>query len=681
MSHKSRTAIIFLLLALVGAGTLGVLAGPKLAAIPAVLLLLAWLVVDRLIYAPAAILAREAAYLAQTKGSARAPVYPNTHLLGEMVPAIRKLSDTVMSSRTAFEAELENATKQSEEQRRWLEVILVDLSEGVLVCNLNHQLLLYNQTATRLFDTPEAVGLGRPLFALVSEAPVRHTLELLEHKRRSESPGAAETLPFLCATADGQRILDGRMGLILDSAGKTSAYVLTFSDMSGRIEELANASLVRQAFTRDLRGPIANLRLAAEALDKHTDMKAEMRQALEKVVASETLTISDKVEQLASIYRGHALGRWPMAEMNGADLIACLERRLKPVGGPSVTLIGLPEWVHADHYLLLLLLMHLAKKLSQRFGLSEIDIETRPVGQRVFLDLIWKGGTLPDSEIKSWFDEPLPGTELTVRDALERHGSDLWCQLGADQRPLLRLPLPVPAEASIKKRIASHAPARPEFYDFGLLAQHADIGDLAERSLRSITFVVFDTETTGLRPSQGDEIVQMGAVRVVNGRLLTGEIFERLVNPGRKIPEESIKFHHITDDMVKDKPPIGIVLPQFKSFVGDAVLVAHNAAFDLKFLHMKEQATGVRFTNPVVDTLLLSRLADQHFDDHSLDGIANRFNIEIPERHSALGDALATAVVLVRLIEVLEAQGIRTLGQVMRLTNMAAQVRANQQHF
>lgn len=103
--------------------------------------------------------------------------------------------------------------------------------------------------------------------------------------------------------------------------------------------------------------------------------------------------------------------------------------------------------------------------------------------------------------------------------------------------------------------------------------------------------------------------------------------------------------------------------------------MAHNAAFDMKFISMKEREAGVRFDNPVLDTLLLSALLDGDEEDHSLDALCDRYGIAITGRHTALGDTLATAELLVRIIERLEAQGYQTFGEVMKASRMAAELR------
>ncbi len=135
-------------------------------------------------------------------------------------------------------------------------------------------------------------------------------------------------------------------------------------------------------------------------------------------------------------------------------------------------------------------------------------------------------------------------------------------------------------------------PPRPEFHDPDL--QPAAPGAAAQRNLRALSYVVFDTETTGLRPSLGDEIVAIAGVRVIDGRVATGDTFNRLVNPSRAILKQSTRFHGITDEMVRGEPSLAVVLPLFKDFVADSVSVAHNAAFDMKFLKMKEAELAIR---------------------------------------------------------------------------------------
>ena len=223
---------------------------------------------------------------------------------------------------------------------------------------------------------------------------------------------------------------------------------------------------------------------------------------------------------------------------------------------------------------------------------------------------------------------------------------------------------------------------RPEFYDFSLFDRDTSLA-LSDRALGELTFVVFDTETTGLRPSKGDEIVQISGVRIVDNVILESDEFDCLVNPGFPIPQSSIRFHGITDDMVENADGIVEVLRQFHAFAEGSVLVAHNAAFDMKFLKLKEEKTGSSFDHPVLDTLLLSFVLQPSHSAHTLDAIAARFGIEIPTgaRHTALGDARATAEIFTRMLDALPHQGVRTLGEAIHASNHVFEIRKLQEGF
>lgn len=205
---------------------------------------------------------------------------------------------------------------------------------------------------------------------------------------------------------------------------------------------------------------------------------------------------------------------------------------------------------------------------------------------------------------------------------------------------------------------------RTVVYDFELLSKDRNSG-IAGSRLDDLTYVVFDTETTGLLPARGDEVVQLAAVRIVNGRRVEMEMLDTLVNPGRRIPPSSTDIHGITDAMVADAPTIEQVTRRFHKFVQGAVLVAHNANFDLAFLHRYAGRLGLRFDNPVLDTVLLSAVVFGAAQNHSLDALAARLGVPLPEdmRHTAIGDATATAEVLLKLMPALKARGLETFGE------------------
>ena len=170
-----------------------------------------------------------------------------------------------------------------------------------------------------------------------------------------------------------------------------------------------------------------------------------------------------------------------------------------------------------------------------------------------------------------------------------------------------------------------------------------------------------------IRCPNTDEVVQIGAVRVVNGRIVEGERFDTLVNPERPIPPGSTKVHGISDDMVAAAPGVEEATRRFHAFARGAVLVAHNAPFDLAFLKRYGSRIGLVFDHPVLDTVLLSAVLFGGSATHTLDALAESLGVDIEDavRHTAIGDALATAEVLVGCVGMLEGRGYGTFGRVL----------------
>lgn len=213
------------------------------------------------------------------------------------------------------------------------------------------------------------------------------------------------------------------------------------------------------------------------------------------------------------------------------------------------------------------------------------------------------------------------------------------------------------------------AAARPLTYDFDLF-NTAKSDNLLDTPLRDLVYVVFDTETTGLDPVT-DEVVQLGAVRVVNGKAVAGEAFDTLVNPGVPIPKRSTDVHGISTAMVADAPDFGDVCVEFHAYAADSVFIAHNAAFDMAFLHKRASSLDISFDQPVLDTVLMSAAIFGASAVHTLDAICDRLGIVIPEerRHTAMGDAVATSEALIAMIAIFEGRGIHTFGALQSETH------------
>lgn len=183
-----------------------------------------------------------------------------------------------------------------------------------------------------------------------------------------------------------------------------------------------------------------------------------------------------------------------------------------------------------------------------------------------------------------------------------------------------------------------------------------------EQNLQDSSFVVFDTETTGLQPFKGDRIISIAGVITENGFTQNNTIFDKLVNPGRSIPTTTSRITGITTDMVEDKPNIISVLLDFFSFTEGRILVAHNAAFDLAFLNVAlSKCAPCRVLNPVIDTYTLAKCLLPDMFDYSLEQLIKRFDIEEYKRHTALGDSIMTAHIFARLLEILEKKQVYTL--------------------
>jgi DNA polymerase III subunit epsilon len=164
-------------------------------------------------------------------------------------------------------------------------------------------------------------------------------------------------------------------------------------------------------------------------------------------------------------------------------------------------------------------------------------------------------------------------------------------------------------------------------------------------------YVVFDLETTGLSPWAGDEIIEIGAMKIFGNQLDEDNVFHTLVNPKRMIPEEATRVNGITNDMVAAAPTLDQVIPKFLDFIGTAWLVAQNAKFDMSFLMKYLVQWNIRRDLEVYDTVHFSRRAFPAENRHNLDKICERLGLCVKpgDRHRSMGDVKLTAQAFLHL--------------------------------
>ena len=532
--------------------------------------------------------------------------------LADLAPAVRAAVEARQRAQADLGAALTAHAEAEAREKSMLEGILSDIGAGVIMTGPLGRVLFYNAAAGQLLP---GLGLDRDL-------------------GRYLRPGGLE--------AAAARLVAG--------AGATDVALIGVDGarLTGRLrrhsDEDGGAVLIIRPAHREMlptRAPLEAVRRHAAALTPILgDLHGPLPEALTEVVRTEGRGLAAALMELEAALTPPV----PRQRRVAAEELA---RGLGlPLGEVAALTLAADGWQIGG------LLTHLGDRLD--------DTDCAPVasviavGHEAQITLSWAGAALPMDQLDDWLQNaPDPDhPELTGADILAAHGTGIWPEHDGSEGRLI-LPLAVSAIAR---------EARPAVtYDFALASRGAP----DTRPLGALTCVVFDTETTGL--SISDRIVQIAGLRIAGGKL-TGETFDTLVHPGCPIPPASTKIHGITDAMVAGAPDVATALGGFHHFAEDAVLIAHNAPFDMGLLRRSEAESGRHFPNRVMDTVLLSAMIWGQGATHSLDAICERLGITIPDglRHTAMGDATATAQAYLKMLPALEAKGITRFEHVLR---------------
>lgn len=593
---------------------------------------------------------------------------------------INQSAELVSRLRKSQAQKLKAAQSATENEKAILATLLSDLPQGILVCNLDGRIVFYNRKVRQLLgqsksepDEPgtnsgQWVGLGRSAYSFVDPSLIQSTLERIADKLMRDRASAGER--FIIGTQSGNA-LPAELLPVLDSQHHVTGFIIYIEDLTARMQQVDEQSKHLELWQHQLTQSISVIKAVAEILrDISFKSDTEYKQMVQ--VLSEQSDLAARMwgqKGITDPLRGKAA--WPLTSISVEQWAKQVKERVRPELQLELKIDPqtLAAHISIDIHHMTQVIVSVLGNVRTQYPISQAQAHFYRQEAWLYVDIVWKGPAINVNTLKQWklqcFGVSDSRTAIAIGDILTFHGARLWPYRRSDIPDSAGLRLLVPTLEDngiiVNGRVTILPESRPEFYDFNLFQQAGQSPQLDNHLLSDLTFTVFDTETTGLDPAGGDEIISIGAFRIVNGRLLKEEQFNQLIDPKRHLPWESIKYHGIRPEMLVDQPTIEQVLPRFQHFAQETVLVGHNVAFDMRMLQVKEAITGIQFINPVLDTMLLSSVVHPAQEDHSLGVIARRLGVNIIGRHSAMGDALATAEIFLKLIPLLAKNGIRTL--------------------
>jgi len=626
-------------------------------------------------------LAESARIISTVNPEHRAKIKSAAKEIQYLADIINQSADTFIELQKDVAGKIATAQSTLNEERTRLAALMSELPHGVIVCNTDGQILLYNQQAQKLFvessdgtnknGQPTGIlGLGRSIFSILDRDPIIHGLEMLNKCHMS---GRKKMVNHSMITLHTGLCLRVNMAPFFTEQEKLktiSGFVLTLEDMTYQIESDSRRDMLIQSLIDEQQKDLEEIRVSITNILDQPQLNPDELYNYRKKIDQASQSLQDKVSEARTNYAHHLHALSKNENVLANNLLDIISNNINERFSIKATALA-PKgvWLQLDSYSMVQAISHLAGLLTTHAKAPELLmtlVAEEESGAK--LVITWPGTNTDRELLETWQQTPLitdtNGKLLNFKDTIENLAGKITPISGTNGGYTgVTISLP-PPDQDHRLAIQNEIEHRPVSYEFDLF-NRGTWDELEQTPLRKLTYVVFDTETTGLNPSKGDEIIQLGAIRIINGQLLYHEIIDQLVDPKRFVPQSSVAIHGIQPELLLGQPTIDKVLPHFHTFVENSVLVAHNAAFDMRFLQLQEEKTGIVFNNPVLDTLLLSSIIHPNQDSHSLDELATRLNVTIVGRHTALGDAIVTGEILLKLIPLLEAHGIDTLADAL----------------
>jgi DNA polymerase-3 subunit epsilon len=363
----------------------------------------------------------------------------------------RALADRInqlLEQRERLRQDMDERVRQAiqgiEQERSRLAALMSELTQSVVVCNLDGRILLYNKQArlqSRALSGAvgggvELMGLGRSIYGVFDRQLVAHALENIQE--RMARGAAAPSAQFVTTTAAGQ-LLRVQMAPVqaVEPHSELSGFVLMMENITRDFQSESARDQVLNSLTEGSRSSLANMQAALDMLD-FDDLEPAMRSRFLGVIGEETRRMSQRLADLETGTTADLKTRWPMEDMLGADLLKAALRQMQSQRTVPISLAEVDAglWLRVESFSLMQALSYLAARLVDEFDVKFLQLRLSPAtlpgheGRKAHLDLIWSGQAMSTETVMSWeldaMRQGADGSLLSVRDVVERHGGAFW---------------------------------------------------------------------------------------------------------------------------------------------------------------------------------------------------------------------------------------------------------------
>jgi hypothetical protein len=328
-----------------------------------------------------------------------------------------------------------------------LDTLLSELNEGVVACEPDGRVTLFNRAAEELLGKERPLRRGSSIYRLCSRQPLEHALDLLQYQHDSaREADRLAAVRFMNTGADQERFFSCRVRFLPPGAGVAGSFVVLFENISAW-HVPGNPLLLK---IEQFRAPLANLQAAVENLTEYREMSPVMRSAFENILVQESLNLTEAFSLLAGACRDIMQTHDPLTELAGDILSGYVTHHLRQKNIPVATAPAEGIGLKVDIYGLMQVLDFLAATLAGSQGVTGLSCEVGVGEQFIYFDFVWTGPVMPAALVEEMLEQELEDSMkgMTVSAILRTMDGDIWSQAQGEAKGMLRLALPVAGKGS-----------------------------------------------------------------------------------------------------------------------------------------------------------------------------------------------------------------------------------------